>query len=114
MSDAHHITASHPEGLGEQRALRLSLECAGILTGDVDYLNTHATSTQMGDAGELAAVAKVFADNGSLAFSSTKSSTGHTFGAAGAIEPIFRRSAPGYLPPPCSPGKVNPDQPGSV
>ena len=88
VSDAYHITASHPEGLGEQRALRLSLERAGMAPDTVDYLNAHATGTQIGDAGELHAIMSVFGKDGRLAISSTKGAMGHTFGAAGAIEAI--------------------------
>ncbi|HUI70164.1 MAG TPA: beta-ketoacyl-ACP synthase II [Spirochaetia bacterium] len=89
VSDAFHITATHPEGLGEQRALRLCLERAGLAPNDVDYLNAHATGTQIGDAGELHAIQSVFGRNARLAISSTKGAMGHTFGAAGAIEAII-------------------------
>ncbi|HYW84191.1 MAG TPA: beta-ketoacyl-ACP synthase II, partial [Spirochaetia bacterium] len=89
VSDAYHITASHPEGLGEQRALRLSLERAGIAPDEVDYLNAHATGTQIGDAGELHAIQSVFGKQARVAISSTKGAMGHTFGAAGAIEAII-------------------------
>jgi len=89
VSDAYHITASHPEGLGEQRALRLCLERAGIPADSVDYLNAHATGTQIGDAGELHAIMSVFGSGSRLAVSSTKGAMGHTFGAAGAIEAII-------------------------
>ncbi|MGA2612500.1 MAG: beta-ketoacyl-ACP synthase II [Spirochaetia bacterium] len=88
VSDAYHITASHPEGLGEQRALRISLERAGVPPDGVDYLNAHATGTQIGDAGELHAIVSVFGKDARLAISSTKGAMGHTFGAAGAIEAI--------------------------
>jgi len=88
VSDGYHITATHPEGLGEQRALRLSLERAQIPPDAVDYLNAHATGTQIGDAGELHAIQAVFGKDSRLAISSTKGAMGHTFGAAGAIEAI--------------------------
>jgi 3-oxoacyl-[acyl-carrier-protein] synthase II len=88
VSDGYHITATHPEGLGEQRALRLALERAEIPPDAVDYLNAHATGTQIGDAGELHAIQAVFGKDGRLAISSTKGAMGHTFGAAGAIEAI--------------------------
>jgi 3-oxoacyl-[acyl-carrier-protein] synthase II len=88
VSDAYHITASHPEGLGEQRALRLSLERAGIPPERVDYLNAHATGTQIGDIGELRAIRAVFGKDARLSISSTKGAMGHTFGAAGAIEAV--------------------------
>jgi 3-oxoacyl-[acyl-carrier-protein] synthase II len=89
VSDAYHITATHPEGLGEQRALRLSLQRAGIPPQSVDYLNAHATGTQIGDAGELHAIRAVFGSDTGMAVSSTKGAMGHTFGAAGAIEAII-------------------------
>ncbi len=89
VSDGYHITASHPEGIGEQRAMRLALERGGLAPGDVDYLNAHATSTTIGDNGELRAIRNVFGNGDRLAISSTKGATGHTFGAAGAIEAIY-------------------------
>lgn len=89
VSDGFHVTASHPDGIGEQRAMRLALERGGLTPADVDYLNAHATSTTIGDAGELRAIRAVFRDNDRLAISSTKGATGHTFGAAGAIEAIY-------------------------
>jgi 3-oxoacyl-[acyl-carrier-protein] synthase II len=89
VSDAYHITATHPEGLGEQRALRLCLQRAGIPPQSVDYLNAHATGTQIGDAGELHAIRAVFGSDTGMAISSTKGAMGHTFGAAGAIEAII-------------------------
>jgi len=89
VSDAYHITATHPEGLGEQRALRESLKRAGIPPGDVDYLNAHATGTQIGDSGEIHAIRAVFGKDTNVAVSSTKGAMGHTFGAAGAIEAII-------------------------
>jgi len=88
VSDAYHITASHPQGLGEQRALRLALQRAGISPDEVDYLNAHGTGTKVGDASELRAIISVFGADARLAISSTKGAMGHTFGAAGAIEAI--------------------------
>jgi 3-oxoacyl-[acyl-carrier-protein] synthase II len=100
-SDAHHIAASHPEGLGEQRAMRWALERAGLAAEDIGYVNAHATSTPVGDLGELAAIRAVFGGNRNLAVSSTKSATGHTCGAAGALEAIFSICAlrSGIVPP---------------
>jgi len=89
VSDGYHITASHPDGIGEQRAIRFALERGGLAPADVDYLNAHATSTTIGDSGELRAIRSVFGNNDRLAISSTKGATGHTFGAAGAIEAIY-------------------------
>ena len=89
QSDAYHVSASHPDGAGEQLTLRNALRSASVEPADIDYLNAHATSTPVGDAGELAAIRAVFGDGGGPAVSSTKSATGHTLGAAGAIEAIF-------------------------
>ena len=88
-ADAYHMTAPHPEGLGAAKAMELALKEAGINAVDVDYLNPHATSTPVGDIGELNAVSKVFRDTENLSISGTKSMTGHLLGAAGAIEAIL-------------------------
>ena len=88
-SDAYHVTATHPEGLGAIKAMNEALSEAGLKPSDVDYLNAHATSTPMGDPCECKAIETVF--NGSidkLSISATKSMTGHLLGAAGAIEAI--------------------------
>ena len=88
-SDAYHITAPHPEGLGASNCMRNALQFAGIPTADVDYINTHGTSTPLGDVAELKAIQKVFGESiYDLNISSTKSMTGHLLGAAGAIENI--------------------------
>lgn len=88
-ADAYHITAPHPEGDGIIQVMISALEEAGIKPEDVDYINTHGTSTPLGDIGEIKAIQKVFgAHAGKLNISSTKSMTGHLLGAAGAIESI--------------------------
>ena len=70
--------------------MRNALKMAGLSTGDIDYINAHSTSTGVGDAAELAGIGTLFANRGKdLAISSTKSSTGHLMGAAGAIETVF-------------------------
>lgn len=88
-ADAYHITAPHPEGLGITRVMQNALDEAGIATTDVDYINTHGTSTPLGDIGEIKAIQRVFGEHAyKLNISSTKSMTGHLLGAAGAIESL--------------------------
>lgn len=101
-ADAYHLTASHPEGDGAKRAMRQALAMAGLGPNEVDYINAHSTSTPVGDAAEIAAIAAVFAGRGKdLAISATKSATGHLLGAAGAIATIYTIMAlrTGMLPP---------------
>ncbi len=88
-ADAYHITAPHPEGAGITKVMELALEDAGIKASDIDYINTHGTSTPLGDLGEIKAIQKVFGEHAyKMNISSTKSMTGHLLGAAGAIEAI--------------------------
>jgi 3-oxoacyl-[acyl-carrier-protein] synthase II len=88
-SDAYHITAPHPEGAGIIQVMYNALEEAGIKAEEVDYVNTHGTSTPLGDIGEIKAIQKVFGSHAyDMNISSTKSMTGHLLGAAGAIETI--------------------------
>ena len=88
-SDAHHMTAPHPEGIGVVRVMENCLRDAGMTPDQVDAINTHGTSTPLGDVAELKAISKVFGSHApNININSTKSMTGHLLGAAGAIEAI--------------------------
>ncbi|MDA9575960.1 beta-ketoacyl-ACP synthase II [Flavobacteriaceae bacterium] len=88
-SDAYHMTAPHPEGIGVTAVMKNCLANAGLKPEDVDAINTHGTSTPLGDVAELKAISRVFGDHAkNININSTKSMTGHLLGAAGAIEAI--------------------------
>ena len=87
-ADAHHLTAGPEDGNGARRAMEAAIKQAGISSADIQHINAHATSTQVGDKGELAAIKSVFGTH-RVAVTSTKSATGHLLGAAGGIEAIF-------------------------
>jgi 3-oxoacyl-[acyl-carrier-protein] synthase II len=101
-ADAYHLTSGEPGGAGAQQAMNKALKMAGLSPADVGYINAHATSTEVGDAAEIAAIGAVFANRGKdLSVSSTKSATGHLLGSAGAIEAVYSIEAlrHGLLPP---------------
>ncbi|GAC1418317.1 MAG: beta-ketoacyl-ACP synthase II [Flavisolibacter sp.] len=88
-ADAHHITAPHPQGLGAKNVMIQALEDAAMHYSEIDYINSHGTSTPLGDVAEINAIVEVFKEHAfELNISSTKSMTGHCLGAAGVIEGI--------------------------
>ncbi|WP_018507429.1 beta-ketoacyl-[acyl-carrier-protein] synthase family protein [Thiobacillus thioparus] len=106
-SDAYHMSSPHPQGLGAKLAMEAALKSAGLAPDDIDYINLHGTATPANDAAEGTAVAALF--GGRAPCSSTKGATGHTLGAAGAIEAVICALAltDGLLPG--SPGTATPD-----
>lgn len=106
-SDAYHMSSPHPEGLGAKLAMEAALRSAGLDTADIGYINLHGTSTPANDAAEGKAVAALFGNR--VPCSSTKGATGHTLGAAGAVEAVICALAltDGFLPG--SPGTQNLD-----
>lgn len=88
-ADAYHITSGAPDGDGAKRSMQAALASGNVNASDVQHLNAHATSTPVGDSGELEAIKAVFGIDGNIAVVSTKSATGHLLGAAGGVEAIF-------------------------
>ena len=111
-SDAYHMTAPHPEGIGVIAVMKNCLENAGLKPEDVDHINTHGTSTPLGDVAELKAISEVFGSHAkNININSTKSMTGHLLGAAGAIEAIASILAMehGIVPPTINHETVDPE-----
>ena len=101
-ADAYHMTGPHPEGDGARRAMKLAIEEGGLTIQDIEHINTHGTSTPLGDVAEIRAVVALFGDHApKININSTKSMTGHLLGAAGAIESIATILAlkNGIIPP---------------
>ncbi|WP_041388891.1 beta-ketoacyl-[acyl-carrier-protein] synthase family protein [Polaromonas sp. JS666] len=111
-SDAHHMSAPHPEGLGAVMAMRQALASAGLQPGEIDYINLHGTATPSNDAAESKAVAAVFGEHAQPC-SSTKGATGHTLGAAGGIEAVISALAlqQGFMPGGVNTDNVDPSLP---
>ncbi len=111
-TDAHHVTAPHPEAEGMIRAITLALEAAGMAPGDVGYVNAHGTGTPQNDRTEALALRRVFGD-GRVLVSSTKSMVGHTMAAAGSVEAVATVLAlqHGLLPPTANLANSDPEIP---
>ncbi|WP_338876149.1 beta-ketoacyl-ACP synthase II [Spirosoma sp. SC4-14] len=116
-ADAYHMTATHPEGIGAAKAMQLALEESALTIADVDYLNTHATSTQVGDLSEIKAVTSLTGgEKTKLQISATKSITGHLMGAAGAAEAIIclLSMRDSVIPPTINTTKLDPAIPDNL
>lgn len=110
-ADAYHLTGTHPEGEGAYLGMLAALDDANLKASDIDYLNTHATSTQQGDISELKAAQRIFGSHSNLNISATKSMTGHLLGAAGAVEAIASIKAvqDNIIPPTINSINIEPD-----
>ena len=110
-ADAYHLTGTHPEGEGAVLGMNEAMREANINADQIDYVNMHATSTQLGDKSELIAAERVFGKRKSLSISATKSMTGHLLGAAGAVEGIACVMAlqEGIVPPTINTTEIEPD-----
>jgi len=116
-ADAYHMTATHPEGKGATAAMKQALNDSELNAEDVDYLNTHATSTPVGDISEIKATVNVFGENPDhLTIGATKSMTGHLLGAAGAIEAIasIKSINDNLIPPTINTDNIDEDIPSSL
>ncbi len=116
-ADAYHMTAIHPDGYGAYLAMRNAVADSGIQVSEIDYINTHGTSTPLGDVGELKAIKKLLGENTENALiGSTKSMTGHLLGGAGAIEAIASVKAinEGIVPPNINTVNLDPEIPAGL
>ncbi|SMO45630.1 beta-ketoacyl-ACP synthase II [Fodinibius sediminis] len=116
-ADAYHMTTTHPEGKGATRAMKQALSDSQMNAEDIDYLNTHATSTPVGDISEMNATVNVFGEEPDhLSISATKSMTGHLLGAAGAIEAIASIKAinDNIIPPTINTKQIDEEIPSSL
>lgn len=111
-SDAYHMVATHPEGIGPYRAMKWALQEAGVETTDVDVISAHATSTEIGDRSETLAIKKLFGEHAyRVPITANKSMTGHMFGAAGGAEAIalIKSLQEGIIPPTINQEEQDPD-----
>jgi len=116
-SDAYHMTATHPEGLGAAEGMKRALKDAELNPEDVDHLNMHATSTPVGDISEINAMKKTFGDDPDhLYITATKSITGHLMGAAGAAEAIasIKSITDGVIPGTINTENIDPELPDNL
>ncbi len=116
-ADAYHMTAIHPDGLGAFLAMKNAVVEAGINPSEIDYINTHGTSTPGGDVGELKAIKRLLGENTeNISISSTKSMTGHMLGAAGAAEAIVTIKAlnDNFVPPNINTVNLDPEIPAGL
>ena len=115
--DAYHVTATHPEGVGAELAIKDALKDSGLSTTDIDYINAHATSTPVGDIGECVAISNVFGTStGNIDVSATKSMTGHLLGAAGAVESVacVKSIENNIIPPTINTVEIDPEIPQNL
>jgi len=114
-ADAYHLTSGSPDGAGAQVAMRNALAMAGVTPAEIDYVNAHSTSTEVGDAAEIAGIGAIFAGRGKdLAVSATKSATGHLLGAAGALAAIISIEAIRHATVPATLNLEEPDAAADV
>lgn len=114
-ADAYHLTAGRPDGSGALVAMKQALKMADVDAGDIDYVNAHSTSTQVGDSAEIAGLKTLFGAKGKdLTVTSTKASTGHMLGAAGAMEAVFALKAIEDGVVPAAVNLENPDDEATV